>query len=151
MTWPVRAEPITWTGGVCNPAHTARDDQGVTRIGPIAFLPVLALALTLAGCGGNSSEAGRSTVLYEVLGDGKANNITYSADGRGGLVQEANVSLPWRKEVTFDGRSFKIGNMNAQNAGDGSITCRISVDGKVVKELTSPGRFSVVSCLTDPL
>lgn len=124
---------------------------------------VLVLAATAAcsvptsGVGANpvtpgqlSPGAGSAKVVYEVIGKGPASNVTYAADGGGSIAQEASVKLPWRKEVSVE-RGFAITTVSAQNAGSGQITCRISVDGQLVKELTSTGQYSMVSCTGEPI
>ena len=58
--------------------------------------------------------------------------------------------MSWRKEVSVD-RGFSITSLSAQNGRVGEIKCRISVDGKVVKEATSFGQYAVVSCNSDPI
>lgn len=123
----------------------------MTRTGRFAL--ALPIAFVLAGCGAvpasvSAAAGGTSTVVYEVTGPAKANNITYSADGKAGIAQENGGPLPWRKEVQMSG-SFKVATLTAQNAGKGDITCRITVDGKVVKELTSSGEYAVATCATE--
>jgi hypothetical protein len=93
--------------------------------------------------------ADQAVVVYEVTGS-KASNITFSTDGARSVSQEANIGLPWRKEITPD-RGVAIGTLSAQNAGSGSITCKIMVDGQVVRQAKSSGQFSVVSCTAEPI
>ncbi len=84
------------------------------------------------------------TARYEVIGDsGAANNVTYEINN--GQQQDTKVALPWSKEFTI-GQGFQPLVLNAQNAGGGSISCRILVDGSVVSEHTSTGQYAVVSC-----
>ena len=99
---------------------------------------------------GESVASDRATVVYEITGSGKASNVTYSADGSASINQETNVRLPWRKEMTVE-REFAITSVTAQNGGSGEIACKIIVDGRVVKEGTSSGQFSVVSCTGEPI
>lgn len=124
----------------------------------------LLLVIAVAGGGGqapagSTSTAGGSapavsssaaTVVYEITGSGRASNVTYNSDGGGSIAQEAGVKLPWRKEISVD-RGFAITTVSAQNAGSGQITCRILVDGEVVKENTSSGQYSIVTCTGDPI
>jgi len=125
---------------------------------------VLLLVVGIAGGGKDAAPAGSSsaggstpavssstaTVVYEVTGSGRASSVTYNSDGGGSIAQEASVKLPWRKEISVD-RGFSITTVSAQNAGSGSITCRIIVDGEVVKENTSSGQYSIVTCTGDPI
>jgi hypothetical protein len=102
--------------------------------------------LAVAGCVTNqlgSQNAGK-TIRYEVTGDaGTANNVTYMINH--GEQQETNVALPWSKDFTADDK-FQALVVNAQNAGGGSISCTITVDGKVISQHTSNGQYAVVMC-----
>lgn len=89
-------------------------------------------------------------VVYEIIGSGKAGNVTYNSDGSGSISQETDVQLPWRTEITVE-RGFALTSVTAQNGGSGEITCKISVDGIVVKEGRSSGQFSAVACAGEPI
>jgi hypothetical protein len=62
-----------------------------------------------------------------------------------GEQQETSVTLPSSKEFTAD-QSFQAFVVTAQNAGTGSITCEILIDGRVVNQHTSNGQYAVVVC-----
>lgn len=141
------------------------------------LIAVLALSpLVLAGCGGDnepptdaelasifgtptqvpvvaSNEAEddnpeEGVVEYRVhaKGSSRAIQITYGT-GAGGIAQAASAALPWRKRLgTSDAGIYTL---NAQNAGSGSITCAIYVDGSLVDRQTSTGPYSFVQC-ADP-
>ncbi|WP_309115951.1 MmpS family transport accessory protein [Saccharothrix sp.] len=86
-------------------------------------------------------------VLYEVLGSGTANNITYTTDGLTSTEQVGQAPLPWSKQIELPpGEAMQFVSIVAQ-AGKGTteITARITVDGKVVKEGKSSGQYAVVT------
>jgi len=56
-----------------------------------------------------------------------------------------NQKLPWSKTVVNDS-TFVESGLSAQNAGTGSITCRITVDGKVAAEQTAKGQYAIAQC-----
>jgi hypothetical protein len=118
----------------------------------ILLLIVVVAAMSSGDTGSGSPGSGGDTaqVVYEVDGAQHANNISYAADGGGSIAQDNNVPLPWRKEITVE-RGFAIVNLTAQNAGSGTITCRIVVDGEVVREVSSQGEYAVVSCTAEPI
>ena len=91
-----------------------------------------------------------ATVVFEVEGTGTAGNITYTTDGTASSAREASVRLPWRKEVQVAQRGVSATTVTAQNKSSGEIRCRITVDGKVIKEVSSSGLFTVVSCVGPP-
>jgi hypothetical protein len=85
------------------------------------------------------------TVVYEVTSDsGTANNITYFGED-GNQSQETGAALPWRSKE-FDKSKTTLKTVTAQNGGDGTITCKIIVDGKVQTENSSNGQYAVVTC-----
>ena len=102
----------------------------------------------------SSAEADRDvTVVYEVTGTSAASSITYMTftDGNSGTEQANDQALPFTKEFTikaggtFDYSSFYVMAMNgADDAGD--ISCKITVDGKVLAENTSTGAYASASC-----
>src|SRR5882757_4925063 len=83
-------------------------------------------------------------VRYEIDGPAWAGFLTFTS-GRSGLAApQTLVQLPSRTE--FDASRGFIPTITAQNAGEGAISCRISVDGAVVSDVTSDGTFGVATC-----
>ena len=124
------------------------EPSGRSQQAGLASLIIL-FAIIVGGCAPlnqNSvlnQNAGK-TVRYEVSSNsGAANNVTYMINN--GEQQDTNVTLPWSKEFTA-GQGIQPLVLNAQNAGAGSISCRILVDGSVVSEHTSNGQYAVVMC-----
>lgn len=96
---------------------------------------------------GQPRDDGKQTVVFEVTGKKvtKATSISY---GIGGNTSQANsAKLPWKKRATSTD-AFLLASLVAQSGsgGNGSITCRITVDGKVLVENTSQGPYAVVTC-----
>ena len=103
------------------------------------------------------------TLILVTLGDvteEKQTRVVLEAEGAGGAAQaditysfgqastQANgQSLPWRRTASRKVSGFDVLRLDVQNAGErGSVTCRISVNGKVVADNTSTGPFAVASC-----
>ena len=121
-------------------------------LGHVALLGLLATAVALPTHGvpvANPAPAPAS-VVFEVEGTGTASSISYATGGTPGVVEEASARLPWRKEVQVMQREVSTTTVTAQNRSSGEIRCRITVDGKVVKEVASSGLFTVVSCAGPP-
>jgi hypothetical protein len=116
-------------------------------LGPIALLGLLATAVALPtrGVPVENPPPAPATVVYEVEGAGTASRISYATGGTPGVVEEASTRLPWRKELQVMQRELST-TVTAQNKSSGEIRCRITVDGKVIKEVASSGQFTVVSC-----
>jgi hypothetical protein len=98
-------------------------------------------------------EAPPRNVVYEVEGTAAAANLTIS-DGNGSLSQQADVRLPLRASATsteiglpFTMQVGDFAQISAQNTGEkGSVTCRITVDGVVIDEVTSSGAYVIAAC-----
>ena len=90
------------------------------------------------------TSAGRH-VIYEVTASGSANfgDVTY-ADESDQLVMRGGIPLPWRIEfdTTLARRSFVINAQRRSGGDNGPVTCRITVDGKVLDETTATGEYA---------
>lgn len=87
--------------------------------------------------GGTTSPTGTDTVVYNVLGEGRAINITYVDTG--GIMQtEFNVMLPWSKEVSLPAPARASASVAVVNVGR-DVVCNVSVNGTQVRERTGRG------------
>jgi Mycobacterium membrane protein len=95
---------------------------------------LLALCIGFAATGGVARGDEFPKVRYEVSGSaGAAELINYQTDT--GQLRAVNAKLPWSAEFTgFGGQVFVL---SAQ--AQGSVSCRIILDGNVVKEATATG------------
>jgi hypothetical protein len=62
------------------------------------------------------------------------------------MSQDNAARFPWKKTFrnVYD---LPMGfNMNAQQNGDGTLTCIIKQDGKVIARNSSQGSYTVVTC-----
>lgn len=103
-----------------------------------AVLAAVTLATAVSGC----TSSAEKKVVFEVSGPAAA-DITYGTGAD--QSQENGAALPWKKEVTSSA-DVLITVLLAQSKGTGEISCKITVDGKVVKENKSSGEFAVVTC-----
>jgi hypothetical protein len=80
------------------------------------------------------------TVTYEVTGTGSAEITYHGSDG--GFTGPSTETLPWRKQVTMGGEhSFVEVSVERAKSSDEPLRCRITADGKVIKEDESVGAF----------
>ncbi|HJQ46917.1 MAG TPA: DUF4190 domain-containing protein [Amycolatopsis sp.] len=89
-----------------------------------------------------------AAVHYEVTGTAKNPTITYSTFGDGASTtnQETTGTLPWSKDVTTKGL-IKGGSLTVTTGADGgSVTCKVTVDGKAAKTATASGQFASANC-----
>lgn len=81
-------------------------------------------------------------VKYAITG-GKHGSVTYNADGQASIEQDTDAKLPWTKEFDWPVDSAsQTAQVTGKNNGSGQITCMITVDGTVVKTVTSKGTAS---------
>jgi hypothetical protein len=97
-----------------------------------AVVPATPAPTTLAATA--TTPAGTAhTIVYEVNGGTGPAIITYAIDA-GASPNE--FSLPWRKEVSVDRKSF-LATVFAIRLEGGQLTCRVLVDGQEVASNTS--------------
>ncbi|GAA4552617.1 MmpS family transport accessory protein [Amycolatopsis samaneae] len=89
----------------------------------------------------------RHAVVYELTGTGGARNLTYVGGGTD-LVQSAEVTTPWSTSFTRTGPGDRTEfySLSAQHAGQGTLRCRVLVDGVVVAEKVVNGDGSQLIC-----
>jgi hypothetical protein len=95
--------------------------------------------------GSTDNKSKEHTVVFEVGGTiPKSNNITYGIGSQ--ISQDNGAAVPWKKESkTTD--SVIITSLSAQSSEtSGDVTCKITIDGKVISENKSTGQYAVVSC-----
>ncbi|NQX33341.1 hypothetical protein [Herbiconiux sp. VKM Ac-2851] len=89
---------------------------------------------------------------YEVDGMGSDVDITYTTfiDGIDSTQQETGQRLPFERDfdVAYGGaatyNSYTLTAVNGDN--DGDVTCRISLDDRVLIEQTASGAFATATC-----
>ena len=88
------------------------------------------------------------TIVYEVSGDAKAVDVAYTTFGEHTLLieGESGTPVPWTKTVQATG--FTEGAQFTATADDqgGSVTCKVTVDGKVTKTATASGPHAMATC-----
>ncbi|MFF0547048.1 MmpS family transport accessory protein [Nocardia thailandica] len=85
-------------------------------------------------------------VVYEITSDVPAlTSVTYF-DEKAERREETGATAPWTRTVLYKATFTTIG-VGARTEG-GSVTCRITVDGKVKDEQTATGAHATVNCTT---
>jgi len=100
--------------------------------------------------GGDQSTTHSVTYEIDAVG-GSISNVTYLtvADGKSGTSQATKVRSPFIKTIELPSSFLDFQMFSLLGQGDestSSISCKISVDGKVIASESSSGPFSVVSC-----
>lgn len=85
-------------------------------------------------------------VVYEVTGDGPVSIVFLKADG---VTPEraSDTDLPWRKQLTLsEDAALVTVTAIRSGGGDGSIECRITIDGEEVAKKKASGTFATATC-----
>ncbi len=97
----------------------------------LSVVLVSAALVAVAGCGSDSG-SGRPLVVFEVEGAAGVSTLEYH--GKNGLETVTDPALPWRAEGRHVRRTVVM--VKATSKSMEPVTCRISVDGKVVETAT---------------
>ncbi|WP_193047091.1 MmpS family transport accessory protein [Mycolicibacterium baixiangningiae] len=77
------------------------------------------------------------TVTYDVIGEGRVINITYTDTG--GVPQtEFNVALPWSKQVELPSPARSSARISIINVGR-DVTCSVAINGAQIQQNTGSG------------
>lgn len=154
IAWPlVILGTIFSAVGIGNASKGRATNKGMAIAGLVVSLVGLVICILWVAVWGKAAndvneEANREAVIvYEVTGDAPNVNVNYSTYGDEVTTnQETVTTLPWTKEVTTKG-IVKEGQLivTTSDAG-GSVTCKVTVDGKEVQTATASGQFAVATC-----
>ena len=134
---------LSWTGAISSVLYSAANP---TPVGPARTRLEVS---PQPGQATSAQQGGHKATLEAVGTDGatSAMNITWSQDFT--IKQESGVTLPYTKELSFDGNQPRL-YLWVQNAGQtGAIECRILVDGKVIRESKATGAYTVCQVTAD--
>lgn len=86
------------------------------------------------------------TVIYKIDSKNPKSYISLTYQNETGSTAQEDTFTPWEK--TFTAKSGQFIYVSAQLNSDTAIdiTCTITVDGQVLKEANSRGKFSIASC-----
>ncbi|MFB9389713.1 MmpS family transport accessory protein [Streptomyces coeruleoprunus] len=89
-------------------------------------------------------------VTYEVTGSG-IDSISYNGGGGDAMNPKLETvekpTLPWKKTVTLRGIEAPLVTPVALDTGGASATCKITYQGKVIKEASGKGTAASASCV----
>lgn len=154
VAWPLVILGIIFSAiGISKAAKGRATNKGMAIAGLVVSIAGLVVCILWVAVWNKAvddinEEANREAVIvYEVSGDAPSADITYSTYGDEMTTnQETVTKLPWRKEVSTTG-IVKDGQLIVSTGADGgSVTCKLTVDGKVVKTATASGAFAMATC-----
>ena len=102
-------------------------------------------ALGIGGASGGSGAGGSHQVTLQASSsNGQLSSVTWLADSDNSQ-DTAPAAGPWRVTRTYGTMPLSI-LMTAQNGGSGTVSCSVTVDGRVVDSHESHGAYAVVQC-----
>ncbi|MEV4252682.1 DUF4190 domain-containing protein [Spirillospora sp. NPDC049652] len=120
-------------------------------LGVLGLLAGGGIAL-LAGVADHSHRTENADILLEAEGTGgpASAGVTYSfGEANASSVQAA---LPWRKRERRDLSGLDFVRVDVRNdAAAGTVSCRITIDGKVAKTAAATGGHRTASCVYNPI
>jgi hypothetical protein len=126
-----------------------------TRIALAAVAALFVAGLIARANDGESTEPppekSLMSVWYEVEGDSSRARVTIET---GTVTRQSTVAVPMKDEANATGvrvtaEPETLVYLSAQNddqMNSGEITCRITVDGKVISENTAVGAYAIATC-----
>jgi len=117
-------------------------------LGYLGVLTAIGAGAVVLTVGKEVAKDKQATVLLEANGSGGAEqaNLTYSI-GKVDPTQQMGAALPWQRETGEKLDGFDVVTLHVQNTGtSGDVSCRITVNGTMVKENTATGSYGIASC-----
>ncbi|ORB03329.1 hypothetical protein BST33_04025 [Mycolicibacter minnesotensis] len=108
---------------------------------------IASAAIVGAGSAGAEPDRTKVPVRYDLTGTGVAGYITYQTQN--GQAHATNTPLPWSIQLTGSMTSADSPasySLSAQSAGPGTLTCTVTVNGKVISQNTATGAPARVLC-----
>lgn len=154
VAWPLVILGVIFSAvGVAKASKGRATNKGLAIAGLVVSVIGLVICILQAAIWGKAiddvqDEANREAVIvYEVTGDAPAADITYTTYGDEMTTNEESVTtLPWTKEVKTTGIIKEGSLIVSTGAEGGTVTCKITVDGKEVKTATATGEFVIATC-----
>jgi hypothetical protein len=106
------------------------------------IISLFIIFLLMISCSYRSTDNEEKVVRYEVTGTARRVNITF-INATGETEQFNNIKIPWERNIYPKNGSLYLSAQNEREHG--SVTARIWVNGKIIKESTLSGAYVIVS------
>lgn len=155
VAWPLVILGIIFSSvGISKAVKGRATNKGLAIAGLVVSVIGLVICILWAAVWKTASdeineEANREAVIvYEITGDATNVDVTYSvfSDADVSTKDETVATLPWTKEVKTKGYVKEGQVIVTTGEAGGNVTCKITVDGKVVESNTASGPFEMATC-----
>ena len=156
VAWPLVILGIVFSAvGMSKASKGRATNKGLAIAGLVVSIVGLIICIVWAVAFSDAAddlqdEANREAVIvYEVTGDAANVDVAYSTYGdQVTSSNEAVTTLPWTKEVKTKGIVKEGQLIVTTGEAGGTVTCKVTVDGKQVETATATGAFAVATCDT---
>ncbi len=154
VAWPLVILGIIFSAvGISKASKGRATNKGLAIAGLVVSVVGLVICVVWAAAFGKAvddvnDEANREAVIvYEISGDAANVDVTYTTFGDTMTTnQETAATLPWSKEIKTKGLVKEGSLMVTTGETGGTVTCKVTVDGKEVKTATATGAFAMATC-----
>jgi hypothetical protein len=155
VAWPLVVLGIVFSAvGISKAVKGRATNKGLSIAGLVVSVIGLVVCIVWAMVVKTASdeineEANREAVIvYEVTGDAANVDVTYSVFNEDDFStkDETVATLPWTKEVKTKGYVKEGQLIVTTGEAGGTVTCKITVDGKEVETATATGPFAMATC-----
>lgn len=154
IAWPLVILGIIFSSiGVSKAAKGRATNKGLAIAGLVVSIVGLVVCILWVAVWNKAAdevneEANREAVIvYEVTGDAAGVDVTYTTFGDSLTTnQESAATLPWSKEVKTKGLGKGGQLVVSTSESGGTVTCKVTVDGKEAKTATASGAFAIATC-----
>jgi hypothetical protein len=155
VAWPLVILGIIFSAvGIAKAAKGRATNKGLAISGLVVSIIGLVICILWAVVWNAASdeineEANREAVIvYEITGDATNVDVTYStfSDADVQTKDETVATLPWTKETKTKGYVKEGQVIVTTGEAGGTVTCKITVDGKEVETATASGPFEMATC-----
>lgn len=155
VAWPLVILGIIFSAiGIAKASKGRATNKGLSITGLVVSVIGLVVCIVWAVAFNQAvdeinEEANREAVIvYEVTGDATNVDVTYSVFNEDdySTKDETVATLPWTKEVRTKGYVKEGQIIVTTGEAGGTVTCKITVDGKEVETATATGPFEMATC-----
>jgi hypothetical protein len=138
VAWPLVILGIIFSAiGISKAAKGRATNKGMAITGLVVSIVGLVVCVLWA-----------AVIVYEITGDAANVDVTYTtfSNENADTKDEKVATLPWSKEVKAKGYVKEGQVIVTTGEQGGSVTCKITVDGKEIESNTATGPFEVATC-----
>lgn len=154
VAWPLVILGIVFAGvGLVRAVKGQATNKGLSIAGLI--VSVIGLIICIVWTAAFSSAANQidqeshqiATISYQVTGNAPEATVNYTTFGDNSTTSQVDVHhLPWHKDVKAQGFGKGGTMMVTTGPSGGTVTCKVTINGKTAKTATASGPMAMANC-----